>query len=154
MDVAGVENEVARDIAGEAAGGAGFGTAAAAAGTALKGGGLIGLKAAGAAAGSGALAGLAAYGGYKAGEAISNIEVDDKGTTVSDVMGKGIYDIAGKMTGKGTSSEQLNTKATGVAGGDKAKMAQNAAEEAEEEAQKKAEMEERIARAASRRKGM
>jgi hypothetical protein len=154
MDVAGVENQVARDISGEAVGGAGFGTAAAAAGTALKGGGLIGLKAAGVAAGTGALAGLAAYGGYKAGEAISNIEVDEKGTTVSDVAGKGIYDIYGKMTGKGTSSEQLNTKATGVAGGNQAKMAQNAADESEEEAQKKADMEERIARAASRRKGM
>lgn len=154
MDVAGVENEVARDISGEALGGAGFGTAAAAAGTALKGGGLIGLKTAGVAAGTGALTGLAAYGGYKAGEAISNIEVDEKGTKVSDVMGKGIYDIYGKMTGKGTSSEQLNTKATGVAGGNQAKMAQNAADESEEEAQKKADMEERIARAASRRKGM
>jgi hypothetical protein len=154
MDVAGVENQVARDISGEAVGGAGFGTAAAAAGTALKGGGLIGLKAAGVAAGTGALAGLAAYGGYKAGEAISDIEVDEKGTKVSDVMGKGIYDIYGKMTGKGTSAEQLNTKATGVAGGNQAKMAQNAADESEEEAQKKADMEERIARAASRRKGM
>jgi len=154
MDVAGVENQVARDISGEAVGGAGFGTAAAAAGTALKGGGLIGLKTAGVAAGTGALAGLAAYGGYKAGEAISNIEVDEKGTTVSDVAGKGIYDIYGKMTGKGTSSEQLNTKPTGVAGGNQAKMAQNAADESEEEAQKKADMEERIARAASRRKGM
>jgi hypothetical protein len=154
MDVAGVENEVARDISGEALGGAGFGTAAAAAGTALKGGGLIGLKAAGVAAGTGALAGLAAYGGYKAGEAISNIEVDEKGTTVADVTGKGIYDIYGKMTGKGTSSEQLNTKPTGIAGGDPNKMAQNAAEEAEEEKQKKAEMEERIARAASKRKSM
>jgi hypothetical protein len=154
MDVAGVENEVARDISGEALGGAGFGTAAAAAGTALKGGGLIGLKAAGVAAGTGALAGLAAYGGYKAGEAISNIEVDEKGTTVADVTGKGIYDIYGKMTGKGTSSEQLNTKPTGVAGGDPNKMAQNAAEEAEEEKQKKADMEERIARAASKRKSM
>jgi hypothetical protein len=154
MDLAGVENEVARDISGEALGGAGFGTAAAAAGTALKGGGLIGLKAAGVAAGTGALAGLAAYGGYKAGEAISNIEVDEKGTTVADVTGKGIYDIYGKMTGKGTSSEQLNTKPTGVAGGDPNKMAQNAAEEAEEEKQKKAEMEERIARAASKRKSM
>ena len=154
MDVAGVENQVARDISGEAVGGAGFGTAAAAAGTALKGGGLIGLKAAGVAAGTGALAGLAAYGGYKAGEAISNIEVDEKGTTVSDVAGKKIYDIYGKMTGKGTSSEQLNTKPTGVAGGDPNKMAQNAAEEAEEEKQKKAEMEERIARAASKRKSM
>jgi outer membrane biosynthesis protein TonB len=154
LGAAGVEDGVAKDITGEAIGGAASGVAAAAAGTALKGGGLIGLKAAGAAAGSGALAGLVGYGAYKAGEAISNIEVDEKGTTVSDVAGKGIYDIYGKMTGKGTSSEQLNTKATGVAGGNQAKMAQNAADESEEEAQKKADMEERIARAASRRKGM
>ena len=154
LGAAGVEDGVAKDITGEAIGGAAGGVAGAAAGTALKGGGLIGLKAAGAAAGTGALAGLAAYGGYKAGEAISNIEVDEKGTTVSDVAGKGIYDIYGKMTGKGTSSQQLNTKPTGVAGGDPNKMAQNAAEEAEEEKQKKAEMEERIARAASKRKSM
>lgn len=163
MDVAGVENQVARDIAGEAAGGAGFGTAAAATGTALKGGGLIGLKAAGAAAGVGALTGLAAYGGYKAGEAISNIEVDKKtGKQVSDVLGSIAYKtpmvkmatnlIAGNKLLADTAD--LYEKPKGVAGGDPTKISQNIAGEEEEEAQKKAEMEERIARAASRRKGM
>jgi len=71
--------------------------------------------------------------GYETGKAISGIEVDEKGTTVADVTGKKIYDIYGKLTGKGTSSEQLNTPKTGVAGGDKAIIAKNAEEDAEEE---------------------
>jgi hypothetical protein len=150
MDVAGVENEIARDITGEAVGGAAGGVAGTATVSAL-GGALPTLTALGTSALRGGLAGVVGYGAYKAGEAISNIEVDDKGTTVSDLGGKYIYDIAGKMTGKGTSSEQLNTKATGVAGGDKAKMAQNAADEAEEEFQKKAEMEKRKAAIRARR---
>jgi len=154
LGAAGVEDGVAKDITGEAIGGAASGVAATTTGSLLAGAGLPTAAAVGAAALKGGLVGLAGYGGFKAGEAISNIEVDEKGTTVSDVTGKGIYDIYGKMTGKGTSSEQLNTKPTGVAGGDPNKIAQNAAEEAEEEKQKKADMEERIARAASKRKSM
>ena len=154
LGAAGVEDGVAKDITGEAIGGAASGVAATTTGSLLAGAGLPTAAAVGAAALKGGLVGLAGYGGFKAGEAISNIEVDEKGTTVSDVTGKGIYDIYGKMTGKGTSSQQLNTKPTGVAGGDPNKIAQNAAEEAEEEKQKKADMEERIARAASKRKAM
>ena len=71
--------------------------------------------------------------------------------SVSDVAGKTIYDIYGKMTGNGTSSEQLNTEKTGVVGGDKQKIAQNIADEAEEEFQKKDEMEKRKAAIRARR---
>lgn len=153
LSAAGVENETAKDIAGEAVGGAAGGVAATTAGSLMTGAGLPAAGALGAAALKGGLAGLAAYGGFKAGEAISNIEVDDKGTTVSDVGGKKIYDIYGKMTGKGTSSEQLNTPKTGVSGGDPNKIEQNAKEEAEEDAAKKAKMEELKAKARGARRG-
>ena len=65
-------------------------------------------------------------------------------------MGKGIYDIYGKVTGQGTSSEQLNTKPTGVAGGDPAQMAKLKAEEEEEEKQKQEKASERNADIARR----
>jgi len=97
----------------------------------------LGTRAALGSIGGGAAAGLAvgaaAALGYEAGKAISGIEVDEKGTTVSDVMGKGIYDVFGKVTGQGTSAKQLNTKATGIAGGNVAVKAQREREDQEEE---------------------
>jgi hypothetical protein len=155
LGAAGVENETAKEIAGEAVGGAAGGVAATGVGSLMAGAGLPTAAAIGGAALKGGLVGLAAYGGLKAGQAIGqavgDIEIDEKGTQVSDVAGKTIYDIYGKMTGKGTSSEQLNTAKTGVVGGDKQKIAQNIADEAEEEFQKKAEMEKRKAAIRARR---
>lgn len=155
LGAAGVENETAKEIAGEAVGGAAGGVAATGVGSLMAGAGLPTAAAIGGAALKGGLVGLAAYGGLKAGQAIGqalgDIEIDEKGTQVSDVAGKTIYDIYGKMTGKGTSSEQLNTPKTGVMGGDKQKMAQNIADEAEEEFKKKAEMDKRKAAIRARR---
>lgn len=145
LGAAGVENETAKEIAGEAVGGAAGGVAATGVGSLMAGAGLPTAAAIGGAALKGGLVGLAAYGGFKAGQAISDIEIDEKGTQVSDVAGKTIYDIYGRMIGNGTSSEQLNTAKTGVVGGDKQKIAQNIADEAEEEFQKKDEMEKRKA---------
>lgn len=155
LGAAGIENETTKEIAGEAVGGAASGVAATGVGSLMAGAGLPTAAAIGGAALKGGLVGLAAYGGLKAGQAIGqavgDIEIDEKGTQVSDVAGKTIYDIYGKMTGKGTSSEQLNTAKTGVVGGDKQKMAQNIADEAEEEFQKKDEMEKRKAAIRARR---
>jgi hypothetical protein len=152
LKAAGVKNEVVKDISGEATGGALGGVAATTAGSLMAGAGVPTAAALGAAALKGGLVGLAAYGGLKAGEAISDIEVDEKGTTVSDVAGKGIYDIYGKMIGKGTSAEQLNTKPTGVVGGDPSKKAQYEAEEAAEKLEKEQEMEKRKAAIRAKRK--
>jgi hypothetical protein len=121
-----------------------------------------GLAAVGGSAVSGALLGAAAYGGYKAGEALSDVELpfqgEGKRATVSDALGKGIYYaarspfnwIAGNATGAGTSD--LNEKPKGVAGGDAAMLARNAAAD-EEEKQKAKERAEWIANRAKQLQG-
>jgi curved DNA-binding protein CbpA len=121
-----------------------------------------GLAAVGGSALSGALLGAAAYGGYKAGEALSDVELpfqgEGKRATVSDALGKGIYYaarspfnwIAGNATGAGTSD--LNEKPKGVAGGDPAMLARNAAAD-EEEKQKAKERAEWIANRAKQLQG-
>jgi curved DNA-binding protein CbpA len=121
-----------------------------------------GLAAVGGSAVSGALLGAAAYGGYKAGEALSDVELpfqgEGKRATVSDALGKGIYYaarspfnwIAGNATGAGTSD--LNEKPKGVAGGDPAILARNAAAD-EEEKQKAKERAQWIANRAKQLQG-
>jgi hypothetical protein len=149
----GVEDGFLKDLGGEVVGGAGGGAA-----TALTTAALSGAAPTAAAIGSGMLSGAgvagAAYAGYKAGEAISNIEVDKKGTQVSDVLGKAMYDapLAAKIAVPGlaavqmgtnwlagnkltASSADLNEKPKGVAGGDQAKIAQNQKEDEEEKAE-------------------
>jgi len=149
----GVEDGFLKDLGGEVVGGAGGGAA-----TALTTAALSGAAPTAAAIGSGMLSGAgvagAAYAGYKAGEAISNIEIDKKGTQVSDVLGKAMYDapLAAKIAVPGlaavqmgtnwlagnkltASSADLNEKPKGVAGGDQAKIAQNQKEDEEEKAE-------------------
>lgn len=146
MDVLGVENEIARDISREAVGGAGAAALATGAVSALSPSVPLTAATIGTAAGTGALAGVAAYGGYKAGEAISNIEVDRRtGKQVSDVLGSYLYKtplvnmamnlIAGNKLSADTAD--LYEKPKGVPGGDPTKIAQNVAGEKEEEEEKK-----------------
>ena len=115
LEALGVENETVKGLAGAAVGGA-AGEAAAVGAGALMGSG-AGAAAVGSAAAGGAAVGAAAYGGYKLGEYIG-----DK---------TGLHDYLGNKLG---GASQLNTKATGIAGGDPALKARwDAEEKAEQE---------------------
>lgn len=160
LEAAGVENETAKDIGSSLGGGvvgelAGAGTAAALGGAAMP------ATAAGLAAlaGTGLAVGAAGYLGAKAGEAISNIEVNKKGETVADVGGKLMYDyvpqvkmvtnlLAGNKILAGTGD--LNEKPKGVPGGDKALMAKQEEEEKAHEEEKKQALSSAVARKVER----
>jgi hypothetical protein len=115
LEAAGVKNETAKGLAGAVVGGA-AGEATAVGIGSLMGSG-AGAAAIGSAAASGAAIGAAAYGGYKLGEYIG-----DK---------TGLQDYLGNKLG---GASQLNTKATGIAGGDPALKARwDAEEKAEQE---------------------
>lgn len=141
LEAAGVENQVAKEIPGSAVGGAVADVAGLATTSVLSGAGLPTAAALGGAALKGGLAGMAFYGGYKAGEALADIELPS-GKTVADVGGEAIYDISKKITGGKSAAEQLTTAKTGTVGGDPKQMEKLAQEEEEakkEEEQRKKE---------------
>jgi chemotaxis protein histidine kinase CheA len=157
LEAAGIENEWIRQ-----AGSWGAGAAGDVAATAILAGSLPTIGGLGAAAAAGAVLGVGSLGGYKAGEAIMDLEHpfqgEGKHATISDALGKGIYYaarspfnwIAGNATGAGTSD--LNEKPKGVAGGDPAILARNAAAD-EEEKQKAKERAQWIANRAKQLQG-
>jgi len=85
---------------------------------------------------------LAALTGYDTGDAIANTEIDEKGTTVSDVLGKGAYTQSGglvkgvlnKIAGNRWDAgwEDVNEKPIGTPGGSAELKAKYAAEDEEE----------------------